>query len=126
MPKARVKHCGAHSAPGPNNRVPGAVHAFPSHRTCDVRNRTLPSTNFTTIDMSGIRSKIRGRPAHPAGPTFLAYSRDGTKLVTAGTNSVVRVYETGSDGEPTNLDDCQDNNLAVAATVYQNLIPIIH
>ena len=30
---------------------------------------------------------------------------------------MVRVYETGSDGEPTNLDDCQENNTAIAATV---------
>lgn len=29
---------------------------------------------------------------------------------------MVRVYQTGSDGEPTNLDDCQENNTAVAAT----------
>lgn len=30
---------------------------------------------------------------------------------------MVRVYATGSDGEPTNLDDCQENNTAIAATV---------
>ena len=30
---------------------------------------------------------------------------------------MVRVYTTGSDGEPTNLDDCQENNTALAATV---------
>ena len=30
---------------------------------------------------------------------------------------MVRVYQTGSDGEPTNLDDCQEDNKAVAATV---------
>lgn len=30
---------------------------------------------------------------------------------------MVRVYETGSDGEPTNIDDCQENNTAIAATV---------
>lgn len=53
----------------------------------------------------------------PPGPTFLAYTPDGKKLVTAGSNNVIRVYETGSDGEPVNIDDCQENNLAVAATV---------
>ena len=61
--------------------------------------------------------KVRGRPAHPAGQTVLAYTPDGRKLVTAGTNNVVRVYTTGSDGEPVNLDDCQENNTAIAATV---------
>lgn len=76
---------------------------------------------------------LRGRPARefngsiahfvywqsvdPAGPTCLTYTPDGTKLVTAGSNDVIRVYTTGSDGEPTNIDDCQENNTAIAATV---------
>ncbi|KAL8959447.1 MAG: hypothetical protein Q9193_003694 [Seirophora villosa] len=60
--------------------------------------------------------RVRGRPAHPNGPTFLAYTPDGTKLITAGSNNVIRVYTTGSDGEPTNIDDCQDNNTALAAS----------
>ena len=38
--------------------------------------------------------------------------------MTAGSNNVVRVYATGSDGEPTNLDDCQENNTAIAASVW--------
>lgn len=37
-------------------------------------------------------------------------------MITAGSNNVIRVYTTGSDGEPTNIDDCQENNTAVAAT----------
>lgn len=53
----------------------------------------------------------------PSGPTFLAYTPNGKQLVTAGSNNVVRVYQTGSDEEPKNLDDCQENNTAVAATV---------
>lgn len=53
----------------------------------------------------------------PSGPTFLTYTPNGRRLITAGTNNVIRVYETGSDGEPTNIDDCQENNTAVAATV---------
>ena len=53
----------------------------------------------------------------PSGPTFLTYTPNGQKLITAGSNNVVRVYTTGSDGEPTNLDDCQENNTAVAASV---------
>ncbi|KAI4176976.1 MAG: hypothetical protein LQ346_007746 [Caloplaca aetnensis] len=62
------------------------------------------------------QQRVRGRPAHPNGPTFLTYTPDGSKLITAGTNNVIRVYTTGSDGEPTNIDDCQDNNTALAAT----------
>lgn len=53
----------------------------------------------------------------PLGPTCLTYTPNGKQLITAGSNNVVRVYTTGSDGEPTNIDDCQENNLAIAATV---------
>ncbi|KAL8808708.1 MAG: hypothetical protein Q9200_004100 [Gallowayella weberi] len=66
--------------------------------------------------MTSVTQRVRGRPAHPNGPTFLTYTPDGTKLITAGSNNVIRVYTTGSDGEPTNIDDCQENNTAVAAS----------
>ncbi|KAF2420021.1 WD40 repeat-like protein [Tothia fuscella] len=59
--------------------------------------------------------RIRGRPAHTPGPTFLSYTPDGTKLVTVGLNNSIRVFHTGSDAEPTTIDNCQDNNTAVAA-----------
>ena len=55
--------------------------------------------------------------AEPPGPTFLTYTPNGNKLITVGTSNVIRVYETGSDDEPINIDDCQENNTAVAATV---------
>ena len=55
------------------------------------------------------------------GPTFLAYTPNGRHLVTAGSNNVIRVYETGSNGEPVNVDDCQENNLAIAATVSADI-----
>ena len=51
------------------------------------------------------------------GPTCLAYTPNGKNLITAGANSIVRVYTTGSYGEPTNIDDCQENNLAIVAAV---------
>ena len=62
-------------------------------------------------------TRLRGRPAHTQGPTFLAYTPDGTKLVTVGANNTTRVYRTGFDGEPTNIDDCQEQNMAVASAV---------
>ena len=61
--------------------------------------------------------RVRGRPAHTAGPTYLSYTPDGTKLVTVGSNNTIRVYYTGHHGEPRNLDDCQEQNMGVASTV---------
>ncbi|TGO40320.1 hypothetical protein BHYA_0039g00620 [Botrytis hyacinthi] len=59
---------------------------------------------------------LRPRPAHTSGPTYLSYTPNGTKLVTIGSNNTIRVYKTGSDGEPTNIDDCQEQNMAVDST----------
>ncbi|KAI9052709.1 hypothetical protein LZ554_002986 [Drepanopeziza brunnea f. sp. 'monogermtubi'] len=60
--------------------------------------------------------RIRGRPAHTRGPTYLSYTPDGTKLITVGSNNTTRVYKTGFDGEPTNIDDCPEQNTGVAST----------
>ncbi|KAH6640842.1 WD40-repeat-containing domain protein [Chaetomium tenue] len=65
---------------------------------------------------SFISSRPRARPAHTQGTTRCAYTPDGTKLVTVGSNNLIRVYKTGSDGEPDNIDDCQEQNLAVSAS----------
>ncbi|KAL7624348.1 DNA polymerase alpha accessory factor Mcl1 [Parahypoxylon ruwenzoriense] len=58
----------------------------------------------------------RARPAHTQGPTHCAYTPDGTKLVTVGSNNTIRLYKTGFDGEPINIDDCQEQNLSVDAS----------
>lgn len=34
--------------------------------------------------------------------------------MTVGSNNTIRLYRTGSDGEPTNIDECQEQNVAVA------------
>ncbi|PNS20001.1 Minichromosome loss protein 1 [Sphaceloma murrayae] len=60
-------------------------------------------------------SKIRARPAHAPGPTFTAYTNNGQKLITVGNNSVIRVFTTGSDAEPVNIDVPQEVHTAVAA-----------
>ena len=59
--------------------------------------------------------KPRPRPAHTQGITKCAYTSDGSRLVTVGSNNTIRLYRTGSDGEPANIDDCQEQNVAVAA-----------
>ncbi|KAI5918802.1 WD40-repeat-containing domain protein [Camillea tinctor] len=58
----------------------------------------------------------RARPAHTQGSTHCAYTPNGTKLVTVGSNNTIRLYKTGFDGEPTNIDDCPEQNLAVDAS----------
>ncbi|KAI9816363.1 MAG: hypothetical protein M1832_005120 [Thelocarpon impressellum] len=63
-----------------------------------------------------VQQRLRGRPAHTPGPTYLTYTPDGTRLITAGSNNAIRIYSTGSDGEPVNVDDCQESNTAVVAT----------
>jgi len=37
-------------------------------------------------------------------------------LVTVGSNNTIRLYKTGSDGEPSNIDECQEQNLAIATS----------
>lgn len=57
----------------------------------------------------------RARPAHTQGFTHCAYTPDGSKLVTVGSNNTIRLYKTGFDGEPINIDDCPEQNICVAA-----------
>ncbi|KAK3897399.1 Minichromosome loss protein 1 [Staphylotrichum tortipilum] len=65
---------------------------------------------------SVIAPRLRPRPAHTPGTTRCAYTPDGSKLVTVGSNNTIRLYKTGFDGEPTNVDDCQEQNLALATS----------
>ncbi|GFP56492.1 hypothetical protein ACSS6W_006785 [Trichoderma asperelloides] len=65
---------------------------------------------------STIAPRPRPRPAHTQGTTRCAYTKDGSRLVTVGSNNTIRLYKTGSDGEPINIDDCQEQNVAVAAS----------
>ena len=51
------------------------------------------------------------------GPTYLTYTPNGRKIITAGLNNAIRVFQSGSDAEPTNIDDCQESNTAIVATV---------
>ena len=59
---------------------------------------------------------LRGRPAHAPGPTFFTYTPNGRKLITAGLNGALRVFEHGSDDEPAIIDVQTENHLATVAT----------
>jgi chromosome transmission fidelity protein 4 len=64
---------------------------------------------------STLAHRPKPRPAHTQGTTCCAYTTDGSRLVTVGSNNTIRLYKTGSDGEPKNVDDCQEQNVSVAA-----------
>ncbi|RYO80255.1 hypothetical protein DL766_007831 [Monosporascus sp. MC13-8B] len=58
----------------------------------------------------------RARPAHTQGITRCAYTPNGSRLVTVGSNNTIRLYKTGFDGEPINIDDCQEQNVSLDAS----------
>ena len=84
------------------------------HNKCS---ENYPACDNSIKMASTTQINLRPRPAHTSGPTYLSYTPNGTKLVTIGSNNTIRVYKTGSDGEPTNIDDCQEQNMAVDSTV---------
>lgn len=53
---------------------------------------------------------------------MLTYTPDGRRIVTGGSNSAIRVYTVGEDGEPKTIDDGVDGNLGVVATVCQTSV----
>ena len=111
----------------PSSKIPTGIrvewHRVAS-RLPDLQDHPSPKINLHTVSAiedcemaTTTHTRLRGRPAHTQGPTYLSYTPDGTKLVTVGSNNTTRVYKTGFDGEPTNIDDCQEQNMAVDSTV---------
>lgn len=58
----------------------------------------------------------RGRPAHTPGTTVLAYTPNGRRVITGGSNSAIRIYTVGQDGEPNTIDEGVDGHLGIGAT----------
>ncbi|KAL5338800.1 WD40-repeat-containing domain protein [Aspergillus crustosus] len=58
----------------------------------------------------------RGRPAHTPGTTVLTYTPDGRYIVTGGSNSAIRIYAVGQDGEPKTIEEGADGQLGIGAT----------
>ena len=54
------------------------------------------------------------RRSDAPGPTYTAYTKNGRKLITAGNDSVIRIFTTGSDAEPVNIDVPQEAHTALA------------
>ena len=55
-----------------------------------------------------------------AGATFLTYTPNGKKLITAGVDNFCRIFSTGSEDEPVTVDDVQENNTTIVASVRVN------
>ena len=53
----------------------------------------------------------------PSGPTFCAFTPNGRKIITTGSNDSLRIFKTGSDDEPTNIDNVPDSSTALVAAV---------
>lgn len=51
------------------------------------------------------------------GTTVLTYTPDGRRVITAGSNSAIRIYTVGQDGEPTTIDEGVEGHYGIAATV---------
>lgn len=60
--------------------------------------------------------RIQPRAGHTSGPTHCVYTTTGQHLLTCGTNNLIRMYKTGSDGEPINIDECQEQNTAITSS----------
>ncbi|KAH4069340.1 hypothetical protein HBI70_034190 [Parastagonospora nodorum] len=60
-------------------------------------------------------ARMQGRQAHAPGATYLAYTPNGKKLITAGVDNYCRVFSTGSDDEPVTVDNCQEDNTTIVA-----------
>ncbi|KAJ5293270.1 glycosyl hydrolase family 62-domain-containing protein [Penicillium atrosanguineum] len=62
------------------------------------------------------RRGYRGLYERPPGPTVLAYTPDGRRVITGGSNQAIRIYTVGEDGEPKTVDGAIDGHCAIGAT----------
>ncbi|ODH52892.1 hypothetical protein GX48_00759 [Paracoccidioides brasiliensis] len=60
--------------------------------------------------------RLRGRPAHTPGTTILSYTPNGRRVITAGSNSAIRIFTIGENDEPKTVDDGVDGRLGIVAT----------
>ncbi|KAF2858640.1 WD40 repeat-like protein [Piedraia hortae CBS 480.64] len=57
----------------------------------------------------------RSRPAHAPGSSYCAYTPNGKKIVTVGSNSALRIFNHGLEDEPSTIDVMTDEHTAIAA-----------
>ncbi|KAK2735290.1 hypothetical protein FQN57_001185 [Myotisia sp. PD_48] len=56
------------------------------------------------------------RTLDPPGTTVLTYTPNGNHVVTAGSNSAIRIFTVGDPGEPRSIDEGAEGHLATTAT----------
>lgn len=60
--------------------------------------------------------------ADTPGSTVLTYTPNGRYIVTGGSNSAIRIYTVGQDGEPKTIDEGNDGHLGIGATVCDAIV----
>jgi chromosome transmission fidelity protein 4 len=55
------------------------------------------------------------------GTTVLTYTPNGRYIITGGSNSAIRIYTVGQDGEPKTVEEGADGHLGIGATVWHSL-----
>ena len=64
---------------------------------------------------TSITAILTNKYQDPPGPTFFSYTPNGKKLITAGGNGALRVFEHLSADEPAIIDVSTEDHLALAA-----------
>ena len=82
-----------------------------------IRIRARPARKYSVLSFADLFTDRDSYGADTPGPTYLTYTPDGRRLITAGSNNVIRIYTFGAVGEPNNVDDCQEGNTTLVATV---------
>ena len=83
-----------------------------------IRPRGRParkSVYILTFSMDGVADL--GTNLDTPGTTVLAYTPNGRRVITGGSNSAIRIYTVGQDGEPKTVDEGVDGHMGIGATV---------
>lgn len=55
---------------------------------------------------------------------MLTYTPNGRHIITAGSNSAIRIYTVGDEGEPRTIDEGVEAHFGITATVYTSIMAI--
>jgi hypothetical protein len=78
--------------------------------------------HVSMVTLYGNCSRADTDSSDAPGATYLAYTPNGKKLITAGVDNYCRIFSTGSDDEPITVDNCQEDNTAIVAGVSRRFL----